>query len=142
MVAPGIPVGVHVLCERGDEVLLLRRAGTGFFDGCFSLPGGHVEEGESAFAAAARELAEETGLVVARSELDWLGAVHRRSDTSRIDFFLQARSWQGEARILEPDKCDLMCWRSRQTLPQPMVAYVELALRQPAMPWFLELGWD
>ena len=43
---PGIPTGVHVLLERGGQVLLMRRAGTGFFDGLYSLPGGHVEAGE------------------------------------------------------------------------------------------------
>ena len=43
----GIPTGVHVLCRREGRVLLMRRAGTGFFDGLFSLPGGHVEPGES-----------------------------------------------------------------------------------------------
>ena len=35
----GIPVGVHVLLERDGRVLLMRRAGTGFFDGLYSLPG-------------------------------------------------------------------------------------------------------
>ena len=39
----GIPTGVHVLCRREGRLLLMRRAGTGFFDGLFSLPGGHVE---------------------------------------------------------------------------------------------------
>ena len=50
----GIPTGVHVLCRREGRVLLMRRAGTGFFDGLFSLPGGHVEPGESVRAAARR----------------------------------------------------------------------------------------
>ena len=55
----GIPVGVHVLLERGARVLLMRRAGTGFFDGLFSLPGGHVEPGESVRDTAVREMREE-----------------------------------------------------------------------------------
>ena len=59
---PGIPTGVHVLLERGGEVLLMRRAGTGFFDGLYSLPGGHVEEGESLRATAVREMREELGI--------------------------------------------------------------------------------
>lgn len=33
----GIPTGVHVLCERDGRLLLMRRAGTGFFDGLYSL---------------------------------------------------------------------------------------------------------
>ena len=58
----GIPTGVHVLLERGGRVLLMRRAGTGFFDGLYSLPGGHVEEGESIRATAVREMREELGV--------------------------------------------------------------------------------
>ena len=40
-------------------------------DGAWVLPKGHIEEGEAAFAAAIREVAEETGL--AATVLDWLG---------------------------------------------------------------------
>lgn len=141
MLHPGIPTGVHVVCEREGRVLLLRRAGTGFFDGRYSLPGGHVEPGESVFAAALRELREETGLSALESALEWLGVVHRLSDTNRIDFFVRALSWSGEPENLEPGKCDRMEWWPCDRLPRPMVAYVEAALRQPRTPWMLELGW-
>jgi ADP-ribose pyrophosphatase YjhB (NUDIX family) len=138
----GIPTGVHVVCERGDEVLLMRRAGTGFFDGLYSLPGGHVEPGESVRQAAVRELAEETGLVVELDALEWLGVVHRLSDTNRVDFFVRARDWRGEGAIREPDKCDHLAWFSRRTLPTALVPYVGRALAAGAGPWVLELGWE
>ncbi|MDY0071014.1 MAG: NUDIX domain-containing protein [Thauera sp.] len=138
----GIPTGVHVLCEREGQILLMRRAGTGFFDGCYSLPGGHLEVGESVLAAAVRELREETALEASVAALDWLGVVHRRSDTSRIDFFVRARQWRGEARIAESDKCDRLGWYARDDLPEPLVAYVRVALQQVQPPWVLELGWS
>ena len=141
MLQYGTPTGVHIVCERAGEVLLMRRAGTGFFDGLYSLPGGHVEAGEAIHAAAVRELSEETGLSITSTELQWLGVVHRRSDTNRIDFFLRAKSWTGEPRICEPDKCDRLEWHALDGLPAAMVDYVEAALCQPRVPWMLEFGW-
>lgn len=138
---PGIPTGVHIVCERDGQILLLRRAGTGFFDGLYSLPGGHVEAGESVLAAARRELREETGLDVEAGNLAWLGVVHRLSDTNRIDFFLHARRWRGEPAILEPDKCDRLAWCATDALPATTVEYVRAALRAGPGPWVLELGW-
>lgn len=138
----GIPTGVHVLCERDGRVLLMRRAGTGFFDGQFSLPGGHVEAGESLRHAAQRELREETGLEAELAGLQVIGVVHRLSDTSRIDFFLRAARFHGEACILEPDKCDRLEWHDAHSLPAHTVAYVRTALAAGPGPWILELGWD
>ncbi len=127
--------------ERGDEVLLMRRAGTGFFDGLYSLPGGHVEAGESILAAAARECAEELAVGVEAAQLHMLGVVHRLSDTNRVDFFVRAAQWTGTARIAEPHKCDALGWYRRDALPPAMVPYVAAALAAGAGPWVLELGW-
>lgn len=141
-VPAGIPVGVHVLLERDGRILMMRRAGTGFFDGLYSLPGGHVEPGESLAAAGARELCEEVGVEVEPLGLSMLGVVHRRSDTNRIDFFMRAGAWRNEARIREPDKCNDLMWCRVGCLPDNTVPYVRIALGQPTRsPWILELGW-
>lgn len=137
----GIPTGVHVLCERDGRLLLMRRAGTGFFDGLYSLPGGHVEPGESVRMAARRELREETGLEVELDALQLLGVVHRLSDTNRIDFFVRAGRFAGEPRIVEPDKCDRLEWHAPLLLPAETVPYVRAALEAGEPPWVLELGW-
>jgi 8-oxo-dGTP diphosphatase len=57
------------VCLRGDEVLLIRRGAPPLL-GAWSLPGGRIEWGETAAAAALRELAEETGV-----EAELLGLV-------------------------------------------------------------------
>ena len=138
---PGIPTGVHVLLERGGLVLLMRRAGTGFFDGLYSLPGGHVEEGESLRTTAVREMREELGIELAESALSVVGVVHRRSDTNRIDFFLRASVWQGEPVIAEPDRCDDLRWCAPDALPEATVPYIRDALAAGAGPWVQESGW-
>ena len=48
---------------RGSEVLIVER-GKGSLSGLWSLPGGHIEAGETARDAAAREVLEETGVEV------------------------------------------------------------------------------
>jgi 8-oxo-dGTP diphosphatase len=48
---------------RDGEVLLVER-GKGFARGLWSLPGGHIEPGETRVAAARREVEEETGIEV------------------------------------------------------------------------------
>lgn len=57
---------------RGKEVLLIER-GKGALKGFWSLPGGHIEPGETARAAASRELREETGV---EAELAGLVDIH------------------------------------------------------------------
>lgn len=138
----GIPTGVHVVLDEGDRVLLMRRAGTGFFDGLYSLPGGHLEEGESVRETAVREMREELGIDIDTAELAVVGVVHRRSDTNRIDFFLRASRWSGTPHIAEPDKCDDLRWFERDALPAATVPYVRAALLAGAGPWIRELGWS
>jgi 8-oxo-dGTP diphosphatase len=58
---------------RGQEVLLVRRGKGGPLAGLWSLPGGHIEPGEPARAAALREVREETGVI---AELAGLLDIH------------------------------------------------------------------
>jgi 8-oxo-dGTP diphosphatase len=49
---------------RAQQVLIVER-GKGALPGTWSLPGGHIEPGERAMAAALREVGEETGIEAA-----------------------------------------------------------------------------
>jgi 8-oxo-dGTP diphosphatase len=60
-VIPRPAVAVGIIAVDGERILLVRR-GHGPGAGFWSLPGGHVEGGETLHEAVVREMAEETGL--------------------------------------------------------------------------------
>ena len=136
---------VHLVLQRGDQILMLRRWQTGWADGCYSLPAGHVDGGEPVRAAAAREAYEECGVTIpaAPGGLSLMGVMHRRSDREQMDFFFRAQAWSGEPYNREPEKCDHLGWFPRHSLPPNTVSYVRRALWEPsAAPWLLEYGWE
>jgi ADP-ribose pyrophosphatase YjhB (NUDIX family) len=55
-----LPAAFAIVRNRSGRVLLVRRAD----DGCWALPGGRVEVGESVSAAVIREVAEEAGVTI------------------------------------------------------------------------------
>lgn len=61
-------LSASVVLWRGDEILVMKRAG-GFSAGGWFIPGGHVEQGERPAEAAARELFEEAGITVPEEAL-------------------------------------------------------------------------
>ena len=90
------PVTVHLLFFRGDRVLLLRRFNTGYADGQYSVPAGHLDGGETVIAAARREGLEETGVRIEAEDVHFSSVVHRKDGDERVDFFVHVRGWQGE----------------------------------------------
>lgn len=75
MTAPELAVGA--VCTHLEQLLLVRR-GRGAAQGQWSVPGGHVEWGETLHEAVVRETFEETGLEVVVDQ--YLGWVERISD--------------------------------------------------------------
>lgn len=113
----------------GEEVLLQRRANTGYMDGYWVAgAAGHVDPGETSVAAAVREAAEEVGVVVRPEDLTFMTVMQRTDGTDepieqRVDWFWRAGIWSGEPRIVEPHKCIGLEWFPLDRLPEPMPAY-------------------
>ena len=70
---PLYALGAVVYVERGDEILLLKRAAGSALAGQWFLPGGAIERGELPEDGARRELREEAGIEI-EGELEMIGA--------------------------------------------------------------------
>lgn len=121
-------VTVHLLFFRDAQVLLLRRFNTGYADGQYSVPAGHLDGGETVLAAAAREAEEEVGIRIEPEAMTFSTVMHRIEEEERVDFFIQVHRWQGEPFNAEPDKCDDLRWVDVERLPANVVPYVRQAL--------------
>lgn len=136
------PVTVHLLFFRGDQVLLLRRFNTGYADGQYSVPAGHLDGGETVIAAARREGLEETGVRIEAEDIAFSSVMHRRDGDERVDFFVHIHAWQGEPVNTEPEKCDELCWVSVNRLPDNVIPYVKKAIQDHLLGIsFHEFGW-
>lgn len=140
---------VHLILVKDNRILLLRRFNTGYEDGNYSVIAGHLDGGESAKHAMAREALEEGGIIINPNDLKFAVAMHRYSviDNSgskeRIDFFFVTDKWKGELTIGEPDKCDDLSWFDMAALPQNMVPYVRAGLEAfHKGEHYVEFGWE
>jgi 8-oxo-dGTP diphosphatase len=121
---------VYLLLQREGKILLLRRFNTGWQDGMYTLPAGHVDGKESIVSTMAREAQEETGIVIEPSDLEVIHTVHQVGDREYIDFYLKTAKWIGEPTNTEPNKCDDMQWFLEDQLPENLLPNVRHVLRQ------------
>ncbi|MET9285990.1 NUDIX hydrolase [Nocardia beijingensis] len=123
---------VHLLLRRGNEVLFGQRQNTGFEDGAWHLPSGHLEAGESVIDALIREAEEEIGVAIAPADVQFSHVMHNSSSGGRMAFFFTVRSWEGEPTNLEPDKCSALEWYAADALPDHMIGYCSTAMQHIA----------
>lgn len=136
-------VAVHIFFVRGDSILLLRRANTGYEDGNYSVPAGHLDGGETVTMAAIRESKEEVGVDLAPGQIVHALVMHRGGEGEWINFFVVAKTWDAEPRNCEPDKCDELRWVPLDDLPENVVPYVRRAIGAfRAGERYVEFGWD
>jgi 8-oxo-dGTP diphosphatase len=136
------PVTVHMFFFRGEQVLLIRRYRTGYMDGHYSVPAGHLDGNEPVRLAAVREAREEIGVGLDPQDIAFGGVFHRHEGDERVDFFVHVRKWSGEPVNAEPEKCDELRWAEVDNLPENTIPYVRRAIEnfRAGVP-FEEFGW-
>jgi 8-oxo-dGTP diphosphatase len=119
-------VGVGVMIVRDGKILLGQRKGA-HGESTYGWCGGHVEHGETLEEAAKREVFEETGIEV--RSLDFL-CVSNIIEYGKhyLDIEFQCSDFEGEPRVLEPDRVVAWEWYDPDNLPQHLFAAVALAI--------------
>ena len=91
------------LVRRGNEILLQNRVKQDWAG--YTLPGGHVEPGESFVDACVREMKEETGLTVSNVQLCGIKQFPD-GDSRYIVFLFRTDSFEGELCSSEEGKVE------------------------------------
>lgn len=136
---------VYLFLYKEGNILLTRRYRTGYEDGKYMVPSGHVEAGESLRSAVVRETMEEVGITVRPEDLRLAYIMYRapHDETgTRSDLFFTAERYTGEPRNMEPEKCDEVGWFAADNLPENTVAYLRHAIEHARKgEMFCDWGW-
>ncbi|OGF83349.1 hypothetical protein A3B18_02070 [Candidatus Giovannonibacteria bacterium RIFCSPLOWO2_01_FULL_46_13] len=117
----------YLILEKEGKVLLGQRINTGYCDGYYDLPAGHVEAEELPLRALIREAMEEIGIEILPEDVQFVHVIYRpkHDETGeRVDFFFKALKYSGEPSIKEPNKCGDLQWFPYDDLPEKVTPHV------------------
>ncbi len=115
--------------NQNEEILLALRKNTGYNDGKYELPGGHVDENEDIMHAMVREAKEELNIDLKTEDLKIEHILHHFKG-NRLKFIISAKEYEGKLQIGEPDKCEKLEWFNLNNLPNNLDTRLEKVLKE------------
>ena len=123
-----VGAGFGVMLIRSGKVLLgLRHSDAAkassalHGEGTWTMPGGKMEFGESFEAGAVREVAEETGIMLAEENLEVISLANNIvPDAHFVTVGLLCEKFSGEPKVMEPDEITEWRWFPLDALPTPV----------------------
>jgi len=119
MERPSVGIGVIIQNDKGEILVGKRRSK---YAPWYSIPGGHLEMGETFEEAAIKEVKEETGLDIKNLKVIAVTNNLRTYESSGkhyVSINLFTNEFIGVPQNLEPEKCEGWFWVSPHELPQP-----------------------
>lgn len=113
-------IGVAVIIPRDGRILVGKRSG-GKGPGSWSVPGGHLEFGETFEQCARREAREEIGV-----ELDEVRYLHVTNDPMpefddhSVTIWMLATGFSGEVTNASPREHERWEWHPLSSVPEPL----------------------
>lgn len=128
MQRPNIGIGIIIQNANG-EILVGKRKGS--HSPFYSIPGGHLEMGETFEEGIKKEVLEETGLEIKKPVVIGITNNLRTFETSGIHHIsvnMFTDNFKGIPMTMEPNKCEKWFWVKPQELPQPHFDASEFAV--------------
>ena len=116
------------IIEGQKYVLLMKRKNTGFNDGEYEIPGGHLEPNEDLFLGMIREAKEELLLDLHRNDLKVIHLMHHYTG-ERLNFIFEADGEFLNPQIGETDKCEKLEWFPISNPPKNTTKKVQKMLK-------------
>lgn len=128
-------VGVGVIVRKDNKVLLGKRVSS-HGSGTWSFPGGKLDLWENPEQCAIRETQEETGLKIKNLKQSiFTNDIFKEENKHYITLFFIADYDGGEAKVMEPDKCEKWDWFEWSKLPEPLFSPIKNYLEQGFSPF-------
>jgi ADP-ribose pyrophosphatase YjhB (NUDIX family) len=129
-------VDIHLLLVSNGDLLLGRRANTGYGDGAYEPPSGRLAERETLVEAAVRVAAAQMGIALDPARVSLAHVLHDVSGAGRMAFFLTADGWVDEACPVPPApgtrSYSDFGWYPLTDLPANMIDRARVAVRNYA----------
>lgn len=128
MQRPNVGLGIIIQNDAG-EILVGKRKGS--HSPFYSIPGGHLEIGESFEEGIKKEVLEETGLIIKNPIV--IGVTNNlrtfhQSGIHHVSINLFTDKFEGIPMAMEPEKCEEWFWVNPKELPQPHFDASEFAV--------------
>ena len=121
-------VGVGVFIKKDGKFLLGKRKNS-HGSGEWSLPGGHLEGGESFEDCCKRETLEETGVSIKNIEpLIFTNDLFPKEDLHYVTLFFMSEYDSGTLENKEPEKCEGWSWFKMKEFPDPKFGPLDRAI--------------
>ncbi len=137
-------IAVYLIGTKNNKILLGKRINAQHMNEHWSLPAGHVFEGESASNAMIREAYEECGIHLKNENFTIIGALHQFSDPyDYVNYIFKVDMSDFQIINMEPDKCEELAFFDINQLPQPIAPYIQEIITtsvHATIPWITEIG--
>lgn len=137
-------IAVYLIGIKHNQILLGKRINASHMNNHWSLPAGHVFEGESVYEAIIRESKEECGINISKQELSMIGAFHQYSDPWDYANYVFKIDLTGHTIVnSEPHACEELKFFDIDHMPQPMADYIRWIIDKSVRTnhaWIDEIG--